>query len=132
MECAFQTPQTFRLFRDGLDVCLKDNWLRGCRPDHLAAPAQVSWTLVGASGIAEIVPQQEGFAPQLGRLQIPQGIFSRPTEVADGFIVDGGDIHRGEVPWRISRASCRASRQSVLPRSPGFLGIKEGATTQQV
>ena len=53
---------------------------------------------VGPTRIADIVPQQEGFEPQLGRLEIPQGLFPRPTQVADGFIVDGGDIHGGEVP----------------------------------
>ena len=44
------------------------------------------------------MPQQEGFEPQLGRLQIPQGLFPRPTQVADRFIVDGRHIHGGEVP----------------------------------
>jgi hypothetical protein len=34
-------------------------------------------------------------------------------------------------PERISRARCRASRRAVVTRSPGFWGIKEGATTQQ-
>ena len=77
------------------------------------------------------MPQQEGFETQLGRLQIPQGIFTRPTQVAEGFIVDGGDIDRGEVSERMSLASCMASRRSVLTRSPAFLGINEGATTQQ-
>ena len=41
--------------------------------------------------------EHEGFEPQLRRLQIPQGLFSRPTQVADRFIVDGGDVDRGEV-----------------------------------
>ena len=47
---------------------------------------------------AESVPQHEGFAPQLGRLQSPQGLFPRSAQGADGCIVDGGDRHRGEVP----------------------------------
>ncbi len=37
----------------------------------------------------------------------------------------------GRSPERLSRASGRASRRSVVPRSPGFVGSKEGATTQQ-
>jgi hypothetical protein len=41
---------------------------------------------------------QEGFAPQLGRLQIPQGLVPRPTQVADGCIVEGRDRDGGEVP----------------------------------
>jgi hypothetical protein len=37
----------------------------------------------------DIVPQHEGFEPQRGRLEIPEGLFPRPAQVADGFIVDG-------------------------------------------
>ena len=98
VECVFQTPQTFSLFGDGLDVFLKDDLLRRGGTDHLAEPAQVGRAPVGPPCRADIVPQQEGFEPQLGRLQIPQGLFPRPTQVADGFIVDGGDIDGGEVP----------------------------------
>ena len=53
---------------------------------------------MGSPGIADIVPQPEGFEPQRGRLQIPEGLFTRPAQVADGFIVDGGHIHGSEVP----------------------------------
>ena len=104
--CVFQTPQTFSLCSDGLDVCLKDNWRRGCGTDDLAEPAQVGRTPVGPSCRADIVPQQEGFETQFGRLQIAHGLFTCPTQVADGFIIDGGDVDRGEVsrahepgPW---------------------------------
>ena len=34
----------------------------------------------------------------MAALEIPEGIFPRPTEVADRFIVDGGYIHGREVP----------------------------------
>jgi len=47
----------FFLFRDGLDVFLKDDLLRRGGTDHLAEPAQVSGTPVGPTGIADIVPQ---------------------------------------------------------------------------
>jgi hypothetical protein len=52
----------------------------------------------GPTRRADIVPSREGFETQLRLLQSPQGIFTRPAEVADGFIVDGGDIDGGEVP----------------------------------
>ena len=89
MECAFQTSETFRLFGDGLDVCLKDDLLCRCGTHHLAEPAQVGGTPVGPPRIADIVPQQKRFQPQLGRLEIPEGLFPRPTQVADRFIVEG-------------------------------------------
>ena len=57
VECEFETPQTFRLCSDGLDVCLKDDLLRRCGTDHLAEPAQVGGAPVGPPGRADIVPQ---------------------------------------------------------------------------
>jgi hypothetical protein len=97
--------------------------LRGCGTDHLTAPAQVSGTPGGPPRRAEIVPQQAGCAPQLGHREIPQGLYTRPPQVADGCIVDGGDVDGVRAPERISRARCRASRRSVVTRSPGFVGI---------
>ena len=37
----------------------------------------------------------------------------------------------GRAPARARRASGRASRRSVVSRAPAFLGMREGATTQQ-
>jgi hypothetical protein len=83
---------------NGLDVFLKDNLLRGRGAPHLAEPLQVGGTPGGPPPIADIVSQQERFQTQLGRLQSPEGIFPHPTQVAERFIVDGGDIDGGEVP----------------------------------
>ena len=98
VECEFETPQTFRLFRDGLDVLLQDHRLRGGGTHHLAEPSQVGRAPVGPPWRAESGPQHEGFEPYRGRLPIPQGLFPRPTQVADRCIVDGRHRHRGEVP----------------------------------
>jgi len=98
VECEFQTSQTVCLFGDGLDVFLKDDLLRRGGTHHLAEPAQVGGTPVGPPRLADIVPQQKRFQPQLGRLASPQGLFPRPTQVADRFLVDGGDIHGSKVP----------------------------------
>ena len=105
MEFEFKTSQTFSLFGDGLDVFLKDDLLRRCGTHHLAAPAQVGRTPVGPPRRAAVVPQQKRFQPQRGRLQIPEGLFPRPTQVADRFIVEGRDIDRGEVPREMTSAS---------------------------
>jgi hypothetical protein len=98
VEFVFQTPEAFGLFRDGLDVCLKDHLLRGRGTHHVAEPSQGGGTPVGPPCLTDIMPPQEGFELQLGRLQIPQGSVTRPTQVADGFIGDGRPIHGGEVP----------------------------------
>jgi hypothetical protein len=97
VECECQTPQPFRLCSNRLDVCLQDHVWRGCGTEHLAEPAQVGWAPVGSPGRADIVPQHEGFEPQLGCLQVPQGLCPRPTQVAEGFIVDRRDRDGGEV-----------------------------------
>ena len=96
--CVFKTLPACGLCGDSLDVFLKDNLLRGCGTHHLTEPAQVGGTPVSSTCRAEIVPQPKSFEPQLGRLQLPQGLFPRPAQGADGCIVDGGAIHRGEVP----------------------------------
>ena len=131
LECVFETLQARGLFGHGLAVCLQDHWLRRGGTDHLTEPAQVGRAPIGSPCRADSVPQPEGFEPPLGRLQIPAGLFTRPAQVADGFSVDGGHRPGVRSPERISRAHGRASRRAVLTRSPGFLGIKEGATTQQ-
>ena len=96
--CECKPPQTFRLFRDGLDLFLKDH-LR-CRrgTPHLAAPAQVGRAPVGPPCRADIVPPHERLPTPLRCLQIPEGSCPRPTQVADRGIVDGRDRDGREVP----------------------------------
>ena len=98
MEFEFKTPQPFRLFRDGLDIFLKDDLLRGGRTDDLTEPAQVSWAPGRLPRITDIVAQQKGFEPILGRLEIAQGIFSGTAQVTDGFSLHPGDVDRGSGP----------------------------------
>ena len=62
-----------------------------------AEPPQVGRAPGGPARIADIVPEQKRFEPKLGGLEITDGIFTSPAEVADGFIFDLGDIDRGEV-----------------------------------
>jgi hypothetical protein len=104
--CVFQTPQTCRLCRDGLDVFLKDHGRREGGTDALAELAQVGRTPGGPSWRAAMGPQPAGVEPPFGRLQIAPRLFPCPPQVADGFILDGGDVDRGEVsrapapgPW---------------------------------
>ena len=108
--CEFQTPQTCSRCSGRLDGCLKDQLWRGGGTDHLAEPAPVGGAPVGSPGRADIVSQHEGVEPQRGRLQVPQGLCPRSTQVADGCIVDRRDRDGGEVP--------RAPAPSQLPSLP--------------
>jgi hypothetical protein len=52
------------------------------------------------------VPAQEGFEPELGGLEVPQGIFAGTGEIAHGFIfnrrdIDGGEITRAHQPRQL-------------------------------
>ena len=120
VECECETPQTFRLCRDGLDIFLTDHGRRWGRTDDLAEPAQGGRAPVSSPRIADSMAEHEGLEPPLGRLQLPQGLFPRPVPGAERFIVDGGDVDRGRAPARMSRASGLAARRAVLTRSPAF------------
>jgi hypothetical protein len=96
--------------------------------DDRAEPPEVGWTPGGPARITDIVPQEKGFALELRSLESADGIFTRPAQVPHRFIRHLGNVDRGRSPERIRRASLIAARRLVLPRSPGFLGIKEGAT----
>jgi hypothetical protein len=101
MECLLETPQAFRVCIDRPDVCLKDHWLSGGRTDHLREPAPAGRTPGGLARIADIMPQQKRVEPELGGLEIPDGVFARPAQIADGFVFDLWNIDGREVPRRV-------------------------------
>jgi hypothetical protein len=98
MEVECETAQTFRRGRNGLDVCLPDHGLRRGGPAHLTEPAPGGRPPIGPPWVADLVPQQAGCAPSLGRVERPEGLFPRSAPIAPGCIVDGGARHRGALP----------------------------------
>jgi len=44
------------------------------------------------------MPQQKRVAPELGDLEIPDGVFASPAQIAAGLVLDLGDIDRREIP----------------------------------
>ena len=97
MQFLFETLETVVVFADGSDICLKDDVLRRGGTDHLREPSQVGRAPIGPSCVADIVSEQKGFETELGVFQIAEGIFTRPRQVANGFIFSFGDIDRGEI-----------------------------------
>ncbi|HEX2340293.1 MAG TPA: hypothetical protein VHI98_07430 [Vicinamibacterales bacterium] len=59
--------------------------------------------------------------------QIGSNVLATPQQITDRFFVFRRDVDRGEAPARYKTASCRASRRSVLIRSPERRGINDGA-----
>jgi hypothetical protein len=98
VEFLIETPQAFRVFIDSPDVFLKDNLLSGGRTDHLRKPAPVGRPPGGLACIADIMPQQKRVEPELGGLEIPDGVFTRSAQLADGFVCDLWNIDGREVP----------------------------------
>jgi hypothetical protein len=97
-ECVCETLPACGRFGDGLDVFLHDHVRRRSGAAPRTAPAQVGRAPRGSPRRADVVPQHEGLEPHRGGRQIPQGLFPRPAQSAEGGIVDGGNRHRGEVP----------------------------------
>jgi hypothetical protein len=86
---ACETPQTFRLGRNGLDVCLHDHLRRGRGPPHRAEPAEGGGPPVGSPRSAALGPQHERVQPPLGGLHSSAGLFARPTPGAARGLRDG-------------------------------------------
>ena len=93
-----KTLEPVGVLGDCPDLCLEDDWLGWGGTDDLAEPAQVRRAPGGPTGIPDIMPQQKGFQAKLGRLEIVERLFTRPTEVTNGFVCDRWDIDRREIP----------------------------------
>jgi len=96
LECWFQTPEAFRVFVDRAPVVLQDELLGGGVTDHRREPSEMGRTPIGLVGIAEIVPEQEGFQAKCRGLESTQGIFAGAGAIAQGFTCCLGDIDGGE------------------------------------
>jgi hypothetical protein len=127
----FETLEACGLFVNRTAICLQDElWRRG-GTDHFGEPPEMGRAPGGPAGVAAIVSEQAGLEAKLGVLEIAEGICTGPSAITNGFIFNLGTETPVRSPERASLASCTASRRSVLTRSPAFLGISDGATTQQ-
>ncbi len=118
--------KSLHVFIDRAHVCLENDVLRRCGPDHCREPLERGRGPGGPAGVADIMPQQKGVEPKVRRLAIADGIFPSPAEVADGFILHRGDRHRGEVP-----RACQPSQLHGVPAVrvdavPGLFGHQRG------
>ena len=94
VELLFETLQTFGVLVHLPDIFLEDDLLgRGCT-DDFRKPAQVGRTPGCLARIADILPQQKRFEPELGGLEIPDGIF---TSICALFSLnsDRANTHKG-------------------------------------
>ena len=53
---------------------------------------------VGAPRIADVVAEQQRLEAEAGVVEIPQGVFAGPREIADRLVGDLGHVDGGEIP----------------------------------
>ena len=73
--------------------------------------------------------QQQFRQPMSTAHQIDARIITRADHIADGLRLFAGGLDLVSKSARSNWTSLRASRASVLMRSPGFSGINDGAIT---
>jgi hypothetical protein len=130
--CLCETLEACGVVVHRTDICLQADVLSRGGAAHLSEPAQVGRGPIGPAGVSDILSEQEGLETELGVFAIADGVCTRPSEIPDGFICNGGGTETAvRSPERASLARCTAARRSVLTRSPGFLGMSAGATPQQ-
>ncbi len=97
VELLFETLQTFGVLVHRPDIFLEDDLLGRGRTDDFREPAQVGRTPGGLARIADIMPQQKRFEPELGGPEIPDSIFPSPAQISDGFVFHPGNIDGSKV-----------------------------------
>jgi len=88
---------TLGVFVDGSEVLLEDDLLGRGGTDYPGEVAAVGVVLVGAADVVKAKPEKERLEAVLGALQIDEGVLAGAGEVADGLIVDSGNVDGGEV-----------------------------------
>jgi hypothetical protein len=106
LQLMLQSVEAFGVLVDRADVFLENDWLRWGGTDHFREPPQVGRPPGGPARIADILAQGQRFEAKLGGLEIADGIFTRTTQITDGFVFDRGDIDGGHItrahqpsPW---------------------------------
>jgi len=127
VECLCQTSQAFGVFGDRANLFLEHDLLGWSRTAHLAEPAQVGGAPGSPARIADIVPQEQRFEPELGGLEIADGIVTGAAQVPDGFILNPGDVDRGQVPRAHQSGQCDGIATVGVDPIPWFGGDQRGS-----
>ena len=93
----FQTLESLGLFVDCSDVFWEDNLLSRCGSDDFREQSEVGRPPRWPGRITDVMSEPEGFETELGRFEVPQGIFTGSGEIANGFIFSRGNIDGCEI-----------------------------------
>src|SRR5712691_808318 len=96
-ELGLDALEALDLLADGTQRLLEDDLLRRCGADDLGEVAEMGVVPVGAAGVVEAETEEEGLQPELGGLEGDDGGLAGATEIAQRFVLDGGDVDGVEV-----------------------------------
>ena len=114
------------MFRDGADLFLEHHRLGGRRADDSRHPPQMRCRPICPPLIPDILAQEEGFEPHLGRLAILPDILPRPHHIPEGFVLHTGNVHRAEVARAQQPRQLPGIAAISLDSVPGPLGNLRG------
>jgi hypothetical protein len=113
--------------RDGAERFLENDLLGRSGTDHLGEVAQVGLVPGGLSGVVKAEAQEEGLEAELGGLEVLEGILASAGQVADGFILYGGDIDGGEIAGAQKPSELDGVAAVGLDAVSGFFRYERGS-----
>ena len=121
-ELMFETLQPFDLLIDGTNELLEGDLLGRCRADDLGQIATMSIGPVRTAGVVEPQTKQERLQSLLGCLEGDASGVAATAEVTDCFVLDGGNVNRGEIPGTQQASEFDGVTPVSFDLVPGTLG----------
>jgi hypothetical protein len=122
-----EAPHSFHELGDGAEVFLENDLLGRGGTDDLGEVAKVGLIPVGLSGVVKAEAQEEGLEAELGGLEVLEGILASAGQVADGFILHGGDIDGGEIAGAQEPSELDGIAAIGLDAVSGFFRYERGS-----
>ena len=79
------------------DILRKDALLGRRRADHVGSPPQLRRRPMRPPLIPNVLAEQQGFEPHLGRLEVLEPLLPGSNHIPDCFLLDARHVHRPEV-----------------------------------
>jgi hypothetical protein len=87
----------FNIVDDSPHVLLEDELLCWRRTTDCREPSERRGALIGLARIANVLAQENGWEAILRGFEVKATIFTGATQIANGVVIDLGDVDGGEV-----------------------------------
>ena len=84
------------MFADRPHILLEDDLLGRRRTDDFREPSEMCGAPIGLARIANVPAQEKGFETLLGGFEVTDAILTGATQIANGVVLDLGDVDGGE------------------------------------